>query len=263
MEGRRRDKRALENLLAEAVARARLDPLPEPEHPATHYVVEFKHTQEKLQAVREERRQAHDRVADLLRRTRQEVPGLEEEAAHLSHSRHRAQRFSQAVRLASEVLTEIAHESYEEWATALNDRTSAGLAHLNPAYRDVRFDTDLSFTLESVATGRRLGRDEVDAQLSSGAKDQIYLALRLAVSAFFSAGSVRTPIILDDVLATSDDRRFDRALRYLAEEVSVNHQVILLSCQQERHTRWRERHPDLFDARFHAVELPCLRTDPA
>jgi hypothetical protein len=75
------------------------------------------------------------------------------------------------------------------------------------------------------------------------------------VCEFFSAGGVRTPLVLDDVFVTSDDARFDHAMNFLAE-TSTRHQTILLSCQTRRHLAWRERHPDLFDARFALLELP-------
>ncbi|TDI12656.1 MAG: hypothetical protein E2P04_05175 [Acidobacteria bacterium] len=253
---RRLEKQTMEEELASIMERISLPSLPQPEHPSSQYVRDHKRTQERLDAVRKERQDAHDQVADLLRRYREEVPRLAQEREELQRARHRAHRFAGSVRLASEVLAEIARESYEEWATALNHRTSSILAHLNPGYRDIRFDTDLSFTLETVASGRRLDRNQVDAQLSSGARDQIYLAIRLAVCQLFSAGEIRTPLILDDVLATSDDARFDRALCFLAETLSRRHQVLLLSCQSERHLAWRARHPDLFDARFNLVELP-------
>jgi DNA repair exonuclease SbcCD ATPase subunit len=259
---RHREKETLEEHLKEILGATPPEPLPQPRHPTSHYTLEHRRIGEKLEATETERRQAHQRVADVLERYRQEVPRLIERREELRSAHRRADSFACSVRLASEVLAEIARQSYEEWAAALNDRTSNVLAHLNPSYRDVRFDTDLSFTLESVASGRRLNRDQVDTQLSSGARDQIYLAVRLAVSDFFSAGPFQVPLILDDVLATSDDRRFDRALRFLAEDVSRRHQVLLLSCQEERHRRWRERHPDLFDARFTAVELPAPRAEP-
>ena len=63
-------------------------------------------------------------------------------------------------------------------------------------------------------------------------------------------------VLLGEGYTRVDDKRFDRTLCFLAETLSRNHQVFLFSCQTERHLAWRQRHPDLFDARFHLVELP-------
>jgi len=251
------EKKTLEKNLSEILRRRPLDPEPTPEHSANHYLQEYRQVDEQLRKVQTERTEIFSQVGDLLRRYRDEGPKLTEECERLELARRRAARFSEAVRMAADLLQEISRESYEEWATALNERSNRALVHLNPAYRDLRFDTDLSFTLEDVATGRRLDRDGVDAFLSSGARDQIYMAIRLAVSDYFSAGRFRLPLILDDVLATADDERFDRALTFLAERVSQRHQLILVSCQEERHRRWRERHPELFEARLRTVALPA------
>ena len=194
-----------------------------------HYVLEFKRTDEDLRQLQTERRQAFGRVSDMLRRYREEMPALVEQQEELQSARRRAEHFARAVSLAATRLSEISRESYEEWASALNERANRTLVHLNPSYRDLRFDTDLSFTLEEVATGRRLGRDEVDAHLSAGARDQIYLSIRLAVSDYFSAGRFRLPLILDDPFTASDDERFDRAMAFLAEKISSRLVVFRLS----------------------------------
>ena len=256
---RRAERQTVEELLAKIKGQRPLDPCPEPEHSSNHYVAEFKRTDEELRQTQRQRRETLARAGDLLRQFREEGPRLQEERERLEAARRRAERFARAVGLAAELLTGISRESYEEWATALNERSNRALGYLNPEYRDLRFDTDLSFTLQEVATGRRLTRDQVDACLSAGARDQVYLAVRLAVSDYFSAGRLRLPLILDDVLATADDERFDRALAYLAEKVSRRHQILILSCHNERHRRWRERHPDLFDARVFPVTIPALQ----
>ena len=250
------EHRTMVELLDEIQKRDALDPAPEPEHSSNHYVLEFKRADDELRQAQQRRREAFGRVGDMLRRYREEGPRLTEERQRLEAAARKASRFAAAVRMAADLLREISRESYEEWATALNERANRTLVHLNPGYRDLRFDTDLSFTLEEVATGRRLDRDAVDTQLSAGARDQIYLAIRLAVSDYFSAGKVKLPLILDDALATADDNRFDRALTFLAERISPHHQVLLLSCHEARHERFRQQHPDLYDARILRLSLP-------
>ncbi len=63
---------------------------------------------------------------------------------------------------------------------------------------------------------------------SDGTVDQLYLALRLAVSQELIPGA---PMILDDALVRFDEKRMKAALDLLKEE-SNNRQIILFSCHQ-------------------------------
>ncbi len=63
---------------------------------------------------------------------------------------------------------------------------------------------------------------------SDGTIDQLYLALRLAVSQELIPDA---PMVLDDALVRFDDNRMKAALDLLEEE-SENRQIILFSCQQ-------------------------------
>ena len=65
------------------------------------------------------------------------------------------------------------------------------------------------------------------AYFSGGTKDQLYLAVRLAVSAMLCPG---TPPILDDALVRFDDSRLLSALRVLKAEAETR-QVLLFTCQ--------------------------------
>jgi exonuclease SbcC len=61
--------------------------------------------------------------------------------------------------------------------------------------------------------GRTLGVDG----LSEGTRDQLYLALRLAALQLHRARGIDLPLVLDDVLMTSDDDRAVHMLRTLAD----------------------------------------------
>ncbi len=74
------------------------------------------------------------------------------------------------------------------------------------------------------ADGSRIG---VDA-MSEGTRDQLYLALRLAALDLRRAGGTDLPLILDDVLMTSDDARAARMLQALAD-FSKASQVIVFT----------------------------------
>jgi uncharacterized protein YhaN len=64
--------------------------------------------------------------------------------------------------------------------------------------------------------------------LSEGTRDQLYLALRLAALEIRRDAGYDLPVVLDDVLMTSDDGRAALALRAISE-FSKGHQVILFT----------------------------------
>jgi uncharacterized protein YhaN len=72
----------------------------------------------------------------------------------------------------------------------------------------------------------------VDAtNLSTGAKEQLYLTLRLAFAATFAEEAATLPIVVDDVTANADDRR-EQAVATILGRVAEQHQVIAFTCHQ-------------------------------
>ena len=64
--------------------------------------------------------------------------------------------------------------------------------------------------------------------MSEGTRDQLYLSLRLAALDFRRAAGVDLPVILDDILITSDDERTLAILEALSESAKV-HQVMVFT----------------------------------
>ena len=62
---------------------------------------------------------------------------------------------------------------------------------------------------------------------SDGTMDQLYLALRLAVSEELTP---EAPLVLDDVLVRFDDKRMKAAVRLL-REMAKDKQILLFTCQ--------------------------------
>lgn len=65
-------------------------------------------------------------------------------------------------------------------------------------------------------------------EMSEGTRDQLYLALRLAALDIRRASGVDLPVILDDILMTSDDERSGAMLEALAD-FAREHQVIVFT----------------------------------
>ena len=67
------------------------------------------------------------------------------------------------------------------------------------------------------------------ALLSQGAADQLYLAVRLAISDMVLPAENAVPIVLDDALSSFDDQRCAAALDYLRKEAEKR-QILLFTC---------------------------------
>ena len=68
------------------------------------------------------------------------------------------------------------------------------------------------------------------ALLSQGAADQLYLALRLAISELVLPADKQIPFILDDTLTNFDEARCAAALDFLCAE-AARRQILLFTCQ--------------------------------
>ncbi|MCU7804275.1 MAG: AAA family ATPase [Candidatus Thiodiazotropha sp. (ex Lucinoma borealis)] len=89
--------------------------------------------------------------------------------------------------------------------------------------------TDFNEKDEPVLAGVRSGGERVYVEgMSSGTRDQLYLALRLASLEKYMEGAEPMPFIVDDVLVDFDDARSQAALNALAE-LAEKTQVILFT----------------------------------
>ncbi|MCY4216745.1 MAG: AAA family ATPase [Flavobacteriaceae bacterium] len=92
-----------------------------------------------------------------------------------------------------------------------------------------RLRTDFNEKDESILTGIRANDDVVRVEgMSSGTRDQLYLALRLASFEKHIQNGSLMPLILDDVLVDFDDQRSQCALNVFAE-IAEQTQVILFT----------------------------------
>lgn len=183
---------------------------------------------------------------------RREGPQLQEELDRLKRLRGEVVRYGEAVETAHEQLSSIADEVFRQWATGINERVNEILPLLNGRYRDVRCSNQLEISAFSVEAGRRLDCRELQ-HLSKGARDQLQLAVRIAVSEYLSAHVGHLPLVFDEPFAHWDDRRFIDGMRFLAD-LSQRHQVILLSCHHWRYEQLQSQEPELA-ARLHFCDL--------
>lgn len=179
---------------------------------------------------------------------------LRAEVARLELLLDESQRASAAIAIAQQAMQHAGKQAMTQWATALNERVNELLPVLNPSYSDAEFTDTLEVSLHSHEVGRRLSPAEVRT-LSKGARDQVGLAIRVAISEYLSAHVGNLPIVLDEPFAHWDDTRFMEGVRLLAA-LAERHQVILLSCHGWRFEHLRRTAPALHDS----LVFAALRT---
>lgn len=129
----------------------------------------------------------------------------------------------QALTIAQETLAEAQNRLQRRFAPRIVRRAEDLMGRMTGG-RYQRLSLGEDFSIRSGAEGE----DTLQSVLwrSDGTADQLYLALRLAVSGEVMPGS---PLILDDALVRFDDRRLKAALDILRDEAG-NRQVILFTC---------------------------------
>jgi len=68
--------------------------------------------------------------------------------------------------------------------------------------------------------------------LSRGTREQLLLALRLALVSLFARRGTVLPVIMDDVLVNFDERRAEAAARVLCDFAAAGRQVLLFTCHE-------------------------------
>jgi uncharacterized protein YhaN len=151
------------------------------------------------------------------------------EQAHavLASIRSDAERYTQ-VKLAGRILRDQIERYRRENQGPLVKRASVHFSALTLGSFDGLI-TDFNERDEPVLAGIRSAGERVYVEgMSSGTRDQLYLALRLASLEKYMESAEPMPFIVDDVLVDFDDARSQAALNALAE-LAEKTQVILFT----------------------------------
>jgi hypothetical protein len=209
---------------------------------------ESRRQRETLDRVQRRREDLRVKVEEVWRRYHAEHPERTMQRERIAQALERARRFKHAVELARDTVQSVAADTHRRWADHLNQRVGELLAGFGTGIGQVRFGDDLDFSVR-MPDGRQLARGKADVQLSAGAREQLYLTVRLAISEFLSRGQAPAPLLLDDVFANSDDDRTRAGMRLLIERLGATHQVILLTCHRTRHETLAKQDADLYGAK--------------
>ncbi|MGO9110819.1 MAG: AAA family ATPase [Thermoguttaceae bacterium] len=68
--------------------------------------------------------------------------------------------------------------------------------------------------------------------LSRGAREQLFLSLRLSLAAYFARRGAPLPLILDDVLVNFDSERAKAAAQVLRDFAAQGHQMLIFTCHE-------------------------------
>jgi DNA repair exonuclease SbcCD ATPase subunit len=200
-----------------------------------------------LEDLRKEKSKLLDSARDVINEYRTKYPELQNELYTLKDILEKTGKFKNSVNFAIENLENISSESYKNWAEILNKNVNVILNKINRNYEDLKFDSDLSFTVKPKGLDIICSQKEINYQLSSGARDQIYLSVRLALGKYFSKKGIKLPFIMDDPFVTSDDIRFIDGMKFIISELAKEHQVILLTCHKKRHEYLKSTDSKWFD----------------
>jgi len=220
----------------------------------SQYSEEFRASSQKLTEVERERQTLRPAL-NTIEKYQDEYPDLEEELESCQVELQKVKDFQISVSLARKVLSEISKETHRHWANVLNERANAIISKLNPNYEQVKFDEDLSFTIKSKCDGYIWEHKQFATMISPGGRDPIYLAIRLALSDYFSPTGSSLPIILDEPFASRDDFGFEAGMKFILEQVLPKHQIIILTCHRQRHQWLGDKYPEWWKKFISEVHL--------
>ncbi len=157
-----------------------------------------------------------------------DVAWLEEREGILRARCEDLRRRLEDLSVARKYLAAAGEDTQHRLAPALNEAAAKYMSLLTGgAYDRLRVDSALEVELKSNGEARY----HPLAQYSGGTIDQLYLALRLAVSDLLAEGAEPLPLLLDDPFMQYDDMRAFEAMRLL-RTLGEHRQILLFTCHE-------------------------------
>lgn len=172
-------------------------------------------------AMREEEQAAARRAEEQARQALNAIDASDRAARAREAMESAAARYRSAIRPWARL--KLARALLEEALNRFRERAQAPMITKASAYFALMTDGDYERLMSDETGGqprlcavRRGGTPVTVDEMSEGTADQLYLALRLAALDVRRAAHPLMPLVLDDALITSDDRRVTHILRALA-----------------------------------------------
>ncbi|MCX8128908.1 MAG: AAA family ATPase [Clostridia bacterium] len=156
-----------------------------------------------------------------------ELQSIAAEIEELEARKSQLEDINLSLKTALDVLTEASTEIQKDFVPLLNCKMADTVKRITGGrYRDLRADS--SFVLKAIAP--ETGDVVSVSALSGGTVDQMYLALRVAMSDMVVQAGERLPFIMDEIFAQYDDTRTRETLAFL-KGLSEQRQIILFTCK--------------------------------
>ncbi|MHB8065625.1 MAG: ATP-binding protein, partial [Ruminiclostridium sp.] len=153
---------------------------------------------------------------------------IEEEITRLSQQKEQLEQRGQALSIAIKTLEEATNDVQKRYIPIMNKVFSSTFSGLTAQkYTDIRAGEDLNIMLSDPNAELVVPV----SMLSNGTIDQMYLALRIAISETVLESNESLPFIMDEPFAQYDDERTDNAIRCIYN-ISKKQQVIVFTCKQ-------------------------------
>jgi DNA repair exonuclease SbcCD ATPase subunit len=209
---------------------------------------ESRRLQGRLDEIQKKRTELKLKVDEVCRRYELEHPEKLQQIDRHEKALVRARRFKKSIEIAGATIKDLALDSHKRWAEFLNQRVAEMLEQVGARVEELRFGEDLDFSVK-LWNGQQFSHGKAVSQLSTGARDQLYLAIRLAISEYLSPKDNPLPLLIDDVFATSDDERARAGMRLLIEHFGQRHQIVVVSCHRVRLEELSKLDPELYKTR--------------
>lgn len=180
--------------------------------------------------LREKRRKVRDLEVELQTLgkddTAAELEVADGELVRAEAQERRLSHEAAALGLLYDTLTAEEQAARETFLAPVRERIEPYLKRLLPGSELMLDDQSLKITHL-----RRDGQDEPYERLSIGTREQLAVLARLAFADLLDEQGKKSPIILDDALVFSDDRRFEEMQRIL-DRAAERLQIIVLTCHE-------------------------------
>ena len=165
------------------------------------------------------------------------LAAIDEDIAAAQAQMQRLERFGAALQLARDEVACAAVEFQKEFAPRLDALLQDGLSRIMPdRYKQATTDPrTLAVTVLAPETGATVPA----SRLSAGARQLVYLLLRLSIARLMSLSGEGLPILLDEPLASCDRARAELALQHLLQ--CAEGMQIFLFTKEEWAKTWLEK----------------------
>jgi len=193
---------------------------------------QLKETHDQQAAVAEELAQARGRLETLVAAAPRSALNVVEERIAELESQIAAERLrGDAIRLLFETVRRCRDEAVASVIGPVQDRATGTLARIaGRPMGDVALDGSMAVC--GLSTPRTDLSVELE-ELSGGEREQVHLAVRLALAEVL-AGDQRHLLVLDDVLTATDPARLAR-IREILAEMAERFQILVLTCHGDRY----------------------------